>query len=490
MKLFNKIAYILMILIIASCNEDDGNYSYTSLPEADFSAMADQVDALLGERLLVKGDVDIDLNEESIAFAWYTTKFIEGVNYADTLSTERDLDIFLTIPPGNEIPVYYSVYDKEHEVRYVKKILINVQTPFSEGWGILKEKNGKAEYDFISYVTSDYYVDILENISKVNLEGKPLELFYNYKKGSGIYSWSTTSILTEQGGVFLDSYSMEKESSMLDRWRSTSSMELPFTGAYLSNDAYGNAFASFFVGGKLYPKLASIPTDLWWEIPVAGDYHVSKYAVVLSRDWIILFDDVERKYIYALGGLDADLNGMHTLSAANDDPAFDPNTVNKDLLWMEGKWSDARWSYNKPIVSVLKDDAGVYYMHRFSGSDYSGFNAELEFEFPSGSVNDMSCFASNPTSLPYTYIATGNKIHRYNHESDGLTLDFLTLEGNITKLAVDHEGEVMAVVLENGTASVVVLLDLLNDGQELSRYNVDSGVVDIKYRNDSDMQYI
>ena len=93
-------------------------------------------------------------------------------------------------------------------------------TPLSEGWGVLKEKNGKAEVDFLSSITGVHYKDALKNIANTTIDGQPLYFAYYWDEYENS---STMSIITDQGGAFFDAYAMKKEADILDRFNSMAS---------------------------------------------------------------------------------------------------------------------------------------------------------------------------------------------------------------------------------------------------------------------------
>ncbi len=475
MKNLQQLLYgLVVVILLVSCQKDEGNYDYIELPEVDFSKMPDDINAILGANLIVKGDIVTTIPESDLEYAWY---FIEhhgsSVYVVDTFSVEKDLNVVLPLPAGNDYVMYYTVHDIKNNARYDKIMKVDVTTPFTTGWAILKEKNGMAELDFISETIEGHYKDVLTNISEVSLNGKPLQL--------DMFDWDINSfaiVLTDEGGAFFEASSWKKIFDVLDRFRTIDHLETPFTGGFLNNHGF-NSKPLFFAGGKIYAKGGYGPDESWWEVPVVADYSVSN-CVSRTENYIILFDEKNRRYISMdiwFGGID------EIFDIPVNDPvtaAFDPGNLEKDCIWMETVAANNGWvGADHPTIAILKDDAGVYYLQKFRQGWFDGFTAEFEMALPAGSIDDNSRFVNNPST--FTYLTQGNKIHRFNRQTDGVQLDYLSMEADIQEIGIDYDGNVLAIVIDNGSGSTLIMLDLLNEGTELARYNIDAKVVDLKY---------
>ncbi|GAF05207.1 PKD-like family lipoprotein [Saccharicrinis fermentans] len=474
MKIVNRIIYSLLIgSVMVSCIKDDGDYDYIELNGVDFSNLPTEQNAIIGSNVVIYGDIITDIPEEDRSYAWYIPALGSGAWVADTISTDKDLNMLTSLSPGLQNLVY-SVYDTKHDVRYNKPIELYVVTPFSQGWAILKEKDGLAEFDFISEITEDHVVDVFENVAKVSLTGTPINIGFNWNTYLG---WNQMFICTSEGGAYFDGISMKLDTYITDRFNSTNSLEFPFTASGINDrtDSYG---WPMLAGGKLYAKPGRYLEDGWWEFPAEGDYYITdKFAA--SAAHVVYFDEKNKRYVVnAMNGYYMDYYKLiPTVMIDPDNDLFDPGNLNMDCMYME----QVRSTYQ--VISVLKDDSGTYYLQRFMSSWYNGFESYANIELAPGLVDDNSQYA-NDNVYDFTYFSQGNKLHRYNRVSDVINQDYLVLTGDVKKLEVHKEGGILAVVYDNGAGSKIEIRDMLDGGVILETYEIDSKVVEIEHKLD------
>lgn len=475
MKIINRIIYCLIIVnILSSCVKDEGNYDYKILPGVDFSNMPTEQYAIIGTSLIINGDIETDIPEEDISYAWYIPEYENGGWQGDTISTEQDLSVITSYDQGT-LNLIFSVYDKLNDVRYNKSIDLHVVTPFSQGWAILKDKDGIAEFDFISEITEDHIVDVFETVAGVTLSGTPINIGLNWKTSTG---WSELYVCTSEGGARFDATIMKLESYFIDHFSTTDHLESPFTNVAI--DYYADSYGwPLIAGGKVYAKNGTYLEDGWYEYPSAGDYYVSdKSAWALGN--VVFFDDLNQRYIsYVVNGYTIDCYNLTSVVSSDADTAlFDPSNVGMDCIWMETEGT----SYN--IVSVLKDADQNYFLQRFLLSSAT-FTANAHINLENGLVDDNSQFA-NDNVYSFTYMSQGNRIHRYNRESDIIDPDYLSATGEITAMEVHKEGAILAIVYDNANGgSTIELLDMLNDGVSIATYDIDSKIIELEHKLDS-----
>ncbi len=487
----NLLYIFLMIIVLGACTEDDGNYDYIEPGEIDFSAMPDAIDAMLGENLSIKGDIQTSADLNDLEFVWYTIGDAapREIGKKDTLSTEKDLNITVSLPPGAGMRLNYQVYNRKLNVHYEKIIRVNVETAFSTGWGFITDKGDATDYSFIAELqdTVIYYKDAISLIDGESVQGKGIELFYHWYGYSGSGNFSYAIILTETGGSYYDAYSLHKQQDLMDLWNSTNYLDLPFTGAYI--DFYANTYSDPYLiaNGKLYPKDSRNIEDGFWELPVEGDYEISGPMVLSDKERIIFFDAKNKRYVFTdQDYYNKDVWTIKEISITNpENYAFDPANLNKDLVWMANNvpYGESLYDYIT-ISAVLKDDEGKFYMQVFSDSYSDGFLPLVEEELPAGMVDDNSVYAVNG-NYPYNYISQGNVVHRFNRNTKAFDSNYIdNLEGVITDMCTDTYGERLGVVVDNGAGSKVVIIDLLNGETVLETYESADKIIDLKYKYD------
>lgn len=474
----NIIYLLLLTLCCYSCLDDEGNYDYVDPETIDFSNMETNLDAMLGENLLIEGNFTTMADESDLEFAWFVLdQDAEGDWYADTLSKSRNFDQLLTLKPGDDVHLIYSVYNTKYDVHFNHDLYIDVVTPFSTGWAILKEKEGNAEFDFYSTTTGAHYKDVLETIAGVSLKGKPLEIGYNW---STWFDYSGLAILTDKDGASFNPHSMKKDEGVFDMFNSTTYLNLPFTGGFLGLHAFDNGSAILCADGKVFVKNGSDFSDNYWEAPVEGDYFVTDKICSVDGRNTVVFDEKYQRYL--LVKTDKGANKMETFIYDETSDAFDPNNLNKDCIWMQANAWDGFSLYGKSTYAVAKD-ASHYYIQSFTSNWSGGFVGEMEMQIPDGIVNENSQIVNNGV-YPYTYFTNGGMIHRFSQTAKAFEQNYMSIGSDIKNIAIDHAGETMAIAIDNGSGSTVILWNLISN-VEIERYDVDSKISEIVYRNES-----
>ncbi len=476
MKTLKYLIYTVLVMVaLSSCLEDEGNYDYVDLPEIDLSQIPEKAQGIIGQRLVIPGNIISNLTDADMSYAWGIRLSENNVSYMDTISTSRDLDVLINFLPGEQ-DLFFTVFDKKNGVKSDKLVKLQIDTPFSTGWALLKEKNGKTELDFISKITDTYFTDIFSNISEISFDGKPVNIGFYW---STFYGFSNMFVLTENGGGFFDAFSMKMNASVQDRFRGLDQVELPFINSLIN--ILSHYSPTFIAGGKIYGKGGfRIDNEAWWETPAAGDYYASGPAAASKYNDIVFFDSKNRRYItYGIMGYSTDVYSIAKVTASPDAP-FDPANLQKDCIWIGNNAYSSM--YLKQNFSVLKDDAGAFFIHKFTFSN-TGFTANAEVAVEDGKLDDNSVFVCNP-SFPFVYLSKGNSIHRFNTITEAVEYDHLAVEGDIKEMAVSRDGSILGIVLDEGDGSKVIFYDVNNGNTITDTYTTDSKVVKLTYKED------
>ena len=244
---------LIMSWTLTSCSPDTGNYDYVSLNDVEIQ-MPGSFSAVLQETL----DVEPRLIASSFDASAYT---FEWMAYPDDntsptlLSNERDLHITVKLPTG-AYTLVYTIREKNGGFFYRSKARLQVSTPFSEGWLVLSDDQGRARLDMYSLVKNRLYTDILP--AEINQLNGPLHLYYVNQRS---VSDSPFYLLTEDGTTRLSSndfawkeeyriaYEMGAED---DRGIRPSCMGINGVGKVLVDDAGGVYYCNNIMGDGLY----------------------------------------------------------------------------------------------------------------------------------------------------------------------------------------------------------------------------------------------
>lgn len=192
---------LLVALIIASCSPDTGNYTYTTLNDVEIS-MPSSFRCVLREEFVVEPQLNArTFKEDDYDFEW---KAFPADNSAPTvLSNTRNLHINMSLPTGSYTLVY-TVTERKGGFFYRTSASLQVNTPFSAGWLVLCDENGRARLDMYSDIKQSLYTDILPQ-ELHELQG-PISLLYinqNSLQESPFY------LITEDGTTRLSSSDFE-----------------------------------------------------------------------------------------------------------------------------------------------------------------------------------------------------------------------------------------------------------------------------------------
>ena len=209
--------------LLSSCFDDDGNYTYTEVPEISISGLGEThvLNSYSGEMLEIDPVIESDYTD--LTYEWYMwslTKEQEGSTGAgepvetELISTDKKLSWEVACPIG-----YYRIMLKvtspSNGYFVTATTQLEAQTMFTRGFYILKETaDGNTEIDMYDR-EGNMLTDLLEATDYGAMKGKPLSLgvLQNHSmlnaelKGVMIHSICVT---TEDGEVaFFNTENME-----------------------------------------------------------------------------------------------------------------------------------------------------------------------------------------------------------------------------------------------------------------------------------------
>ena len=221
-----KIYYLMLAMtacLLSSCFDDDGNYTYTEVPEISISGLGEThvLNSYSGEMLEIDPVIESDYTD--LTYEWYMwslTKEQEGSTGAgeavetELISTDKKLSWEVACPIG-----YYRIMLKvtspSNGYFVTATTQLEAQTMFTRGFYILKETaDGNTEIDMYDR-EGNMLTDLLEATDYGAMKGKPLSLgvLQNHSmlnaelKGVMIHSICVT---TEDGEVaFFNTENME-----------------------------------------------------------------------------------------------------------------------------------------------------------------------------------------------------------------------------------------------------------------------------------------
>lgn len=338
MNLFKNIIYLFTVVtLLQSCYKDDSSGVSIELP--DYHVTGIPADFVLNSRidqLHVNPKFDADFQESDYSFLWllYSENFNNNtgvVASADTLSSTKDINYFITQEPGS----YILTFQIKHNQTGVSKILtypLTITTTTMTGWYFLKEYEGKTDFDF-------YYPDGVIKNWFLEFNGQSLQgthgksVFVKDMKTSLTSTdlFSAFGVITDQDVAFFNVENGQKVYSFEDMFFSVPSIKKPENilapmdgSVVLIND--GRAYTR--TNGTLFAN------------PAVNSYHFSSKAAVTSN--LLLYDELSKTMVYS------SFSGYSQL-LSNGDPL---KNTGSDLWWFEGYPS-----LRNTAALILKDPA-------------------------------------------------------------------------------------------------------------------------------------
>ncbi len=444
-KLIINICLMILTVGLAGCYEDKGNYEYSDFPLPEISGIPEKCTAYVNSRLEIPVTIEWPNGElKDVSYEWRVNNKV--------ISTQKDLDVVITldVKPGQRAD--FSVIDNNTGVRTMKLFTMDVTTELAAGWFVLSNETDYSDLSFIREDDGLLYSNIYETAN-----GEKLPLGVTTIKEHWL-PWSEATAEVFIGLPKSPNYSIDLDGNSLKRVVYTKDEFLegmPDNFAPTNMECVMN-WDYLFSNGKLYKRYvesgasANYHEGKFVRVPEPGDYNLSTLTLrgnlVFSTD-IIAFDLKSKSYKLIRNGQ------MQDFSYKNDSgKKFNPNNMNKTLI--AGGLISANTPTDK-FLTILKGDDGKYYVHNFTFSGWGAkwYTSENEREFPEPSLIKQDTKWAICKDRPYAYFTSGNDIYAYNFSTDANTVKKLGechFDRPIRAIALYPMGfEKMAVAVEN-----------------------------------------
>lgn len=203
--LFYGVMSIILILTIASCAKDRGNYLYHPINEISFSNFdtAKGYQVLFGDSLKIHPTLSGTLDKNATgdySYAWSWVTYNQFQNEIDSVfSTTKDLNAPVKLFPGT-YTLQYRVTDNGTGVTFQARTKVNVTTAVYEGYLLLNKIGGQSRLDMLSYDAAKgsfaKYIDVLKmQGSTVPMNGIPYQVY--------CATYVSSNIATRNYGIFI-----------------------------------------------------------------------------------------------------------------------------------------------------------------------------------------------------------------------------------------------------------------------------------------------
>ena len=449
-----RLIYFILGLLVASCYDDKGNYTYQEVNTLDVSlnkVYSVRLDKDTTVTIIPQLSQSLQENEDNLEYTWLhstTNHNFYGHGKFDTVGLEQNLNFHIDPEAKNLAYAHYfrlNVYDRITDIEYPVNTTIELIKPYVGSWMILHRKNGQTELGSIEYIGGDIVVqeDAYYKETGKRFTGKPQALMsYTtsckyYGTGSG---WNMFTVITDdpaEAGVYCQWKHFEKKDSLTRMVAPLAQNSFDFQHITLA-DGDGAASALLLSGGMLYqsPRAGKIykpAADLEGEVNITLASKISNNA--------LLYDEAGHRFAFYYNTSDGlgvkkydplyfseseentDLIKAIPIRDGNVS-AVNPNKLPEDqkVLYLGTGYQYASAWTSVYAYALAKNDTRCFVYEfnprGFNYSDNASFNGYYTINIPQG-LDESAVFASTPPYSGLLFYASGNTVYRLDFKQAG-----------------------------------------------------------------------
>lgn len=342
MRTLYIISLFVWLIGFIGCYEDKGNYDYADVFEIRIDSIKDSYKLYaLADTLRIAPEIEPADADYDFHWCVYQTNVQGYAPTLDTLATTRELVWPVTLAPGTYCMVFMAT-EKNTGITRIKESPLTVTTALSEGWYVLRTKDGYTDLDLFSTSKGKMENVIASSNGGRNLKGEARAIEYDtrYKswdETSGRYI-NTNTLLVLSGA---DIVAMKTSDGSVIRDAGDIFYERPDdidpqNWVVISNDHY------LINNGKAHTIYGMGVNSGRFGVAASGDYRLSSFRTYGFRN-LLCFDEKSCSFV-----------AVSALNGASVIPFSDEGEID---------------SLTYPPVNDL--DAGLLYMG--PGPDYTGW---------------------------------------------------------------------------------------------------------------------
>ncbi|WP_316836608.1 PKD-like family lipoprotein [Pedobacter nutrimenti] len=488
-------ACLLMALTLLnySCKKDIGNYDYHAINEVVFpTELNGKITGFVLTNLTISPKLTFtqdgagtDQNRYTYEWAYIipTGQTNAGLR---TLATTKDLNILVNIAPGTYTSLY-KVTDNITGVQFVKKFSLEIRNVYNEGWLLMTDVNGKAQFDMLSKQVDGQFVTINDLLtqtkSDLQLKGKP-RLVYSYNTGK----LNGYGINLSYGLYLGTDQSIDRIDPETFAWQANYNVKREILNPDLPQDFHIDALKQARGDNQAY--MISSSGDVYFTAPSqqvkysqplnynnGQVYRVAPFiavneAFVTGNPQAYFYDVEHRRFYKHLSAFDSKLIAVPDPTRSTAQLFLFSNTGN-DLMYMNFV------SKATEVYAMLKDPATAkVYLARFSAIDATQTDYR---EMVSTDVDKAENFAVSPDQ-GYIYYNVGGKLYQYDYTTTPTTSKLVKDYGAAKISLLKFQSYQSAVKYPDGGKLMVCSYDpSLPEGQngKIEQYNILLGATGI-----------
>lgn len=449
-----RLIYFILGLLVASCYDDKGNYTYQEVNTLDVSlnkVYSVRLDKDTTVTIIPQLSQSLQENEDNLEYTWLhstTNHNFYGHGKFDTVGLEQNLNFHIDPEAKNLAYAHYfrlNVYDRITDIEYPVNTTIELIKPYVGSWMILHRKNGQTELGSVEYIGGDIVVqeDAYYEETGKRFTGKPQALMsYTtsckyYGTGSG---WNMFTVITDdpvESGVYCQWKHFEKKDSLTRMVAPLAQSSFDFQHVTLA-DGDGAASALLLSGGMLYqsPRAGKIyepAADLEGEVNITLASKISNNA--------LLYDEAGHRFAFYYNTSDGlgvkkydplyfieseeNTNLIKAIPTRDGNvSAVNPNKLPEDqkVLYLGTGYQYASAWTSVYAYALAKNDTRCFVYEfnprGFNYSDNASFNGYYTINIPQG-LDESAVFASTPPYSGLLFYASGNTVYRLDFKQAG-----------------------------------------------------------------------
>ena len=449
-----RLIYFILGLLVASCYDDKGNYTYQEVNTLDVSlnkVYSVRLDKDTTVTIIPQLSQSLQENEDNLEYTWLhstTNHNFYGHGKFDTVGLEKNLNFHIDPEAKNLAYAHYfrlNVYDRITDIEYPVNTTIELIKPYVGSWMILHRKNGQTELGSVEYIGGDIVVqeDAYYEETGKRFTGKPQALMsYTtsckyYGTGSG---WNMFTVITDdpvESGVYCQWKHFEKKDSLTRMVAPLAQNSFDFQHITLA-DGDGTASALLLSGGMLYqsPRAGKIyepAADLEGEVNITLASKISNNA--------LLYDEAGHRFAFYYNTSDGlgvkkydplyfseseeNTNLIKAIPTRDGNvSAVNPNKLPEDqkVLYLGTGYQYASAWTSVYAYALAKNDTRCFVYEfnprGFNYSDNASFNGYYTINIPQG-LDESAVFASTPPYSGLLFYASGNTVYSLDFKQAG-----------------------------------------------------------------------
>ena len=449
-----RLIYFILGLLVASCYDDKGNYTYQEVNTLDVSlnkVYSVRLDKDTTVTIIPQLSQSLQENEDNLEYTWLhstTNHNFYGHGKFDTVGLEKNLNFHIDPEAKNLAYAHYfrlNVYDRITDIEYPVNTTIELIKPYVGSWMILHRKNGQTELGSVEYIGGDIVVqeDAYYEETGKRFTGKPQALMsYTtsckyYGTGSG---WNMFTVITDdpvESGVYCQWKHFEKKDSLTRMVAPLAQNSFDFQHITLA-DGDGTASALLLSGGMLYqsPRAGKIYEPA---AALEGEVNITLASKISNN--ALLYDEAGHRFAFYYNTSDGlgvkkydplyfseseeNTNLIKAIPTRDGNvSAVNPNKLPEDqkVLYLGTGYQYASAWTSVYAYALAKNDTRCFVYEfnprGFNYSDNASFNGYYTINIPQG-LDESAVFASTPPYSGLLFYASGNTVYRLDFKQAG-----------------------------------------------------------------------